>query len=299
MLGDKLLQRFTKEQINTALTAKRWHKTGIKLKKGQVSEIVDLSFAAELHSQYGLPVFKIAMLYDVAESSLRTLFNRHGIQTRGHHTAKNDTNQYFHHIDSNDKAYFLGLITADGSINGSKQQVQLSLIEEDKYILHEFCKAAALNTQVRINVRSLPKKSDAYISFVSHQMVSDLEKYDIVPNKSQCNITFPSLDNKYMWHYIRGYFDGNGIAYSNGNIGFCGCQSLVTGIRDYIVKTCNVDSVTVTYNTMNHIYYVTWGNRYTCYRIFQEMYDNHNNLFLKRKRNKIINGLKPRGIEIC
>lgn len=105
---------------------------------------------------------------------------------------------YFHHIDTPLKAYFLGFIYADGWVvydeEKSNYEFGMSLQSEDKYILDE------LNNQLGGNIfieHRLPRNSRLSTGQVIHsnhsntirvfskELVGDLISHDILPNKTK------------------------------------------------------------------------------------------------------------------
>ena len=301
-LYNELIKYFSEERIKTVLSSNKFIKLGDRVKKGKFKETVDLTLCKKLYKEYNMPFYKIAMLYGVSDVTLREYLLKEKIISRGHNTSPDDKNNFFSKINSCSKAYFLGLITADGNIcnKNNKKIMQISLTEEDTYILKKFKDSAKLSKEPKIYVRNRQTRIEKYshLYVTSKKIFDDLNKWGIYPNKSHLDISMPNIDKKFISHFIRGYFDGDGIAYKNGNIGFCGSKTLITQIRDYFINELNVNNIKVSFNKQNKIYYITWGSVKDLIKIYNNMYKNCKDLFLTRKRNKIINGLKPRGVKI-
>ncbi len=70
-----------------------------------------------------------------------------------------------------------------------------------------------------IDKNNVKHKSTAFISWTSHIMNFDLEKFNIYPKKTydiHFNFPFEKIPNEYLWDFIRGFFDGDGqISYSD------------------------------------------------------------------------------------
>jgi intein/homing endonuclease len=119
---------------------------------------------------------------------------------------------YFDSIDKEIKAYFLGLIFADGCISDTRwtKKLNISLQIKDKYILEIFKKEINFEGSIRIN-----KKTQALIEITSNILCEKLIKLGCIPRKSLI-LKFPNqIPIKYIRHFIRGYFDGDGcITYS-------------------------------------------------------------------------------------
>jgi hypothetical protein len=115
---------------------------------------------------------------------------------------------YFESIDTEGKAYFLGYLMADGCIVSKLNRLDFAIHTKDKQILDIFkYELSSSNT-----IRSYSKTNVSVINHTSKKLVSDLAKHGCVENKT-LTLTFPShLSEPYMWHFIRGYFDGDGCA---------------------------------------------------------------------------------------
>lgn len=94
-----------------------------------------------------------------------------------------------------------------------------------------------------------------------------------------------------IFQIIRGYFDGDGIAKSNGYIGFCGSYDIINEIKNELLKHCDVKNNKITFNKTNHIYYIQWASKKDRNNIFNYLYNNKQDLYLKRKYEKIKNNL--------
>ena len=126
---------------------------------------------------------------------------------------------YFESIDSEDKAYWLGFIGADGSIikcsqyNSYRLQISLSIIDIEH--LRKFLSCINANDiDVKIHDYSgfASNKKDskiARVSLNSFKLCNDLNMYNIHTNKSY-DIKLPKLSDEMMRHFIRGFFDGDG-----------------------------------------------------------------------------------------
>ena len=92
------------------------------------------------------------------------LLNRHGLRIPTRHTPPHRKNpsmiKYFDQIDNHEKAYFLGLLYADGYICKSNYtyQMGIALQLQDKYIIEELYKELNLKT---INLQVLAKNDIA------------------------------------------------------------------------------------------------------------------------------------------
>lgn len=111
---------------------------------------------------------------------------------------------YFNNIDNEEKAYYLGLIMSDGSLN--EKVVEISLKNEDSYILERLANNLNMGGYVLGNKKNNTQKR---LSICSKHMVKSLEKYTVIPNKTFI-VDMPNIDKDLLRHFLRGYFDGDG-----------------------------------------------------------------------------------------
>lgn len=113
---------------------------------------------------------------------------------------------YFSIIDTEQKAYFLGLLFADGNVYMKRNRVQLTLSNEDAYIIKKLAQCVNYQGKLYIDRGKYTK-----LILNSKKMCDDLIKLGCTPNKS-LTLTFPidSVPKELLNHFIRGYFDGDG-----------------------------------------------------------------------------------------
>lgn len=132
---------------------------------------------------------------------------------------------YFKVIDTVEKAYFLGLMYADGSVGvrksvecGNDYSFRISLQEDDKYILEKF--------RIEIGISKLKKQKLSKNSYPSgknyercnmfalnvyrREFVTNLINLGVIPNKTYNELKIPNIPVYLVPHFIRGYFDGDG-----------------------------------------------------------------------------------------
>lgn len=134
---------------------------------------------------------------------------------RKHKNKYNLNEKVFESIDSQEKAYLLGFLYADGS-NTGRYSVSLAVQKRDIEILHRMKEIIDCDYPIKIQRISLINKnwSDmAKLSICSKKICEDLINLGCVRNKTHF-IRFPSfLDESLIRHFIRGYFDGDGSIY--------------------------------------------------------------------------------------
>lgn len=115
---------------------------------------------------------------------------------------------FFSKIDEQKKAYWLGVLWADGNIHYRNGQytVNIGVQKSDKEWLQDF--KTDLNTNYPIKKKKGQDHVELHIT--SQSLFKDLEQYGIVPRKTYKNMKPPKLDDSLYLHFIRGIFDGDG-----------------------------------------------------------------------------------------
>lgn len=199
---------------------------------------------------------------------------------------------FFEEIDSDEKAYWLGWIISDGSITNqpdkSKFQLELTIKEEDEYILHLFEKDLGVKNKVYTSQKKYKR-----FSLGSKKIVSDLKKLGITQNKTFL-AQVPKFNKKYNAAFIRGIFDGDGgfTHYKRASgqlcneLSFCGNKYIIS----WILKTLIEEIPNLKQNSITKegsIKRIRWSSKKDIILIRDYMYKNHNNHFLQRKYNLI------------
>ena len=138
---------------------------------------------------------------------------------------------YFDNIDTEEKAYWLGFLTADGWISQSKKTnagvTGIELKYGDIGHLKKFNKSIDGNYQITDRWKScgLPNrdKSKKYhtccIRIFSITMYNTLKNLGFTNDKSY-DFHIPKLSDNLIRHYMRGYFDGDGcFCFTNKSFG--------------------------------------------------------------------------------
>lgn len=167
------------------------------------------------------------------------------ITTRGMKRIFNFNDNYFENIDNQNKAYFLGLLTADGC--NSVRYIRLGLQDRDIDILNKFKNEIGFTGNVHIVIRKEKnRKKVALIRLYSKKMCDDLCKYGIIPAKTNSTY-FPEIPEEFYRHFIRGLFDGDGCIYTGEQNArkkytfiITGNNTLIYKVQEVLIKECNI-----------------------------------------------------------
>lgn len=126
---------------------------------------------------------------------------------------------YFENIDTEEKAYFLGLIYSDGNVRerNGKYYLNIELKREDKYILEKFASELRCGNKIYDRDRITNFGESHMSSFTtcnSKKLFDDLARFNIVPDKSHTTTSFINIEelipNNLIKHFLRGLIDGDG-----------------------------------------------------------------------------------------
>lgn len=164
----------------------------------------------------GRPFKEIADILGVSGRSIPRVLKEEDINTRLKNRYTLDES-YFEDINTEEKAYWLGFIYADGYVgNDSYNNVVISLKEEDLPHLKKFKKAISYTGGIRnAGKGGFPGSTDRYtINFSNKRMAESLRNLGLYPGKSTTMESFPRIREDLVRHFLRGYFDGDGSVYS-------------------------------------------------------------------------------------
>lgn len=147
----------------------------------------------------------------------------------------------FNKIDSEEKAYWLGFIVADGYLNINKHMLRIKLGNRDRSHLIKFIKFIGGNEEMlKSEIHSETGNENFYVSLYSKEVMNDLLSLGIEQAKSGkekvCNI-----DKKYYRDFIRGLWDGDGFIRENlSGIGLVGSEEVLAFVQNYFNDSLGV-----------------------------------------------------------
>jgi hypothetical protein len=234
---------------------------------------------------------EIADMYSRSEFFISVILEKNGIKRRKI-TRSTFNLDYFEKIDTKDKAYFLGLLLADGC--NYNDGFTLSLQDEDYKIIELFKKY--INFTGNINYRKLknPKyKGTVRIKIHSKIIADQLSKYGVIPNKS-LNTFFPNIPKELESHFIRGVFDGDGsicictskkTGYKSSHFSIIGFKAVISKIQEIMTYECDLRYTKLQNNKLHskNTLYIKYGGYKNISKIFDWLYKDCEDLYIDRK----------------
>ena len=201
---------------------------------------------------------------------------------------------YFNKINTEEKAYWLGFLYADGSVRLHKERsgiLRLKLKNSDKDHIEKFNKCLESNYPIKERIEIVQKnnkKYNCYCSFVNiynTKIVKDLYNIGCVNNKTQ-KIRLPKLDSNVLSHFIRGYFDGDGCiskikqGYNCYTITIVSNKCFIYDLKNFLEHLFNIN---LTFKDYKNYSILSIYNRKDREIFYHYIYDNAT-IFLNRKK---------------
>jgi len=184
----------------------------MKRTKQQLQE--DLDTAYNYYISNNIPIKNCSILFNIDRHILSNFLKQKGIRIIPNGKQNIDSN-IFSKIDTEEKAYWLGFMYADGNLSSTTNTISLELSLKDEIHLIKF------NTFLNKSKNTRKDNFRCRCVFKDLKIYNDLIKLGCVPKKSLI-LKFPKdtqVPKDLIHHFIRGYVDGDGSIYiTNNNI---------------------------------------------------------------------------------
>lgn len=194
----------------------------------------------------------------------------------------------FETVDSEEKAYWLGFLYADGYVRDRKtsSELRLKLSIRDKEHLIKF-KTFISPDDIPVVDEFSGNSRCVKVSINSRKIVRDLIELGCTSKKSK-TIKMPKISDDLLNHFIRGYFDGDGWIIIDKNkipaFGIVsGSKEMIESIISFISKKSNIKENKI----YNHISYYNFSYKsYTDIIKISNFLYKQSNIYLIRKKDK-------------
>ena len=203
-------------------------------------------------------------------------------------------NENFFKKWTDEMAYVLGFFCADGNLTiGKRNNHYIEFTNCDKDILEKIRKTLGSNHKISKHKRKNKNWRTYYrLQIGSKEIFYDLTRLGMIVNKSKV-LGCPNVPSKYLSHFVRGYFDGDGnvvcgyfrksdrkskspvlsVRFTSGS------ELLLQQLKYRLQKQLDL-SGSIRYNAGWRLTYSTNNSRI----LFGFMYANSNSLFLEQKK---------------
>lgn len=203
---------------------------------------------------------------------------------------KYKVNEKFFSKITNESAYILGYLYADGSLEDATylrgKYIRVSSIDKELILIVK----NSLKSEHRIVTlpATMTRQARYFLRIGNHVLYNELFKIGLRPNKS-LSMIFPALSKQKLKHFIRGYFDGDGsvlIEYKNSHprrlrtVFTSGSKPFLEQL-DYILQT-ELRIMKPHLYESRRSYQLAYSTKDSL-KLYKYMYFNSSGLYLKRK----------------
>lgn len=229
-------------------------------------------------------------------SNMHRWLRKLNINLPNHQNELKFDNTVFDNIDTEEKAYWLGFLYADGCINSRNNTVSLDLKEDDIKHLEKFRNFLKLRREIRVGNATCNGKvfSRCRLNVTDKHFHNVLISKGCIPNKSLV-LNFPDISifasTDLVIHFVRGYIDGDGCV-------TLGCTKYsifsIIGTKEFlngIIKLFPTIFVSQIYykdkrRPNSNTYFISLGGEKSS--IFGEILYRNATIYLQRKYDKFI-----------
>lgn len=252
-----------------------------------------LKMIIHLYTVQHMSVLKISNFYSVNPSVIIRVLKENNITIRDNncYKSKKVDENFFHVIDTQEKAYILGFFFADGCLT---KKGTFGIKIKDKDLLERIKKELKSSHKIiecKPNKGSYSQEDSIYygLYFTNKQIEKDLKELGVDSNKTT-TCSFPIIPKELERHFIRGFFDGDGSVYKTYSkkhdyeaicVSFVGTQEMLIEIRNRLKEITG--SKSKLYKSKN-VYDYKIGGINQCEKLYHYLYDDAT-IFLGRKKN--------------
>ena len=194
-------------------------------------------------------------------------------------------------------AYVLGFFAADGSMTKNKRGscfIEFSTV--DKSILEDIKRALDLEHIIASRNGGETNKVLFRLQIGSKDLFEDLLRLGMTSSKSK-TLKFPTIPKKYLAHFVRGYFDGDGNVYGRKyqrkdrknkmsislSSGFTsGSRVFLEELQTNLVENAFLKGGSLHYRSRAYRLYYSMNDSK---KLYDFMYKSNESLYLERKKN--------------
>lgn len=233
---------------------------------------------------------KLGNKYGIKRQTISKYLKERGIEVINYQNRVRLDDSVFDNIDTEEKAYWLGFLYADGNISSTGNRLEVHLSIKDIKHLEKFRKFLKLETEFRTGYCN--GKVYCHLSVRNKHLWEQLNNKGCTPRKT-LTLDFPNLNifkNKNLvYDFIRGYVDGDGCLftkkykYNVTQIEILGTEKFLCGIRDFLqepgyIRNCGTKNFP---NKAFKLYYSNLPSRIIARKLYE-----HSTVYLERKYNK-------------
>lgn len=284
-VGEKL-------KINPDRLSEYLKENGIKIRRGYNPKIKIYQVGMKRYLN-GESISKISKELNICRNRFSQYLKKQGIEVIQMRNKINFNNSLFETIDTEEKAYWLGFLYADGYIRGDgRKGIELSLSHVDKKHILKF--RDFLESKHKISFRESKLGKSYRLSIEDSILHESLMRQGCIPKKSLI-LTFPTekqVPKCLLKHFIRGYFDGDGgicFTQKTTSINILGTNEFLSELKNNVEVLKDKNLYPLKYNNnYKNTFRIQFEGKKDIYDFLTYLYKD-SNIYLDRKYEKYIN----------
>ena len=245
---------------------------------------------------------QLSGLFPISQVAINTLLKRNGYMAKSKSELKRKypvQEDFFDVIDTEQKAYVLGLLYADGYNNTDRNSVSLGLKESDKKILDKITTLIQptkplqyVDTYKSRKKTGFENSKNQYRLVIANKHISQ-RLVELGCGKAKThNLTFPTeeqVPSHLVRHFVRGYFDGDGSVSGDKQkvLSFEGTINFLLPLQQILIKELNFSETKLEQRHKdrdNNIRSLRYGGINQCITFRDWLYQDAT-IYLERKKN--------------
>lgn len=225
----------------------------------------------------------LAKKYDVSKHTILETIKDLEFRNNNRRYFRNSNS--FKNIETEQEAYLLGLMFADGYNDEKHGQITLTLSSKDIELVKHLKDYIQTDQPIYTNLRP---NGFEYSSFVLNDkgVSRNIAKHGCVQAKTFI-LKYPKIREDLYNHFIRGYFDGDGSVY-NGTVSLVGSEEFLLSLNEQFYKDIKINYSTIRtrHPERNHnIRETRYIGKNKCVEIYKYLYKDAT-IYLTRKKER-------------
>lgn len=233
----------------------------------------------------------IAIKFKISRNTVSKILKQNGVLIKGRRGYCLFNKRFFDDVDSEEKAYFLGLLFADGYNQERRTggNVRICLKYSDYDILNQLCKSISHKNKPTLN-----SVNQWIVTMCSSHFSKRCSELGCHQNKS-LTLKYPNkthIPKEIFHHFIRGYFDGDGCVSSSGTptITIVSSEHFCDGLNKELSAIIGLKKISLHPNKITRRY--RFSGRKQIEKFYTYLYQDAT-IFLQRKKDIFSDILLP------
>lgn len=269
--------------------------TTTKIEREKIKQIIIDEYINTPEKERSLT--KLGNKYGVKRQTISKWLKDKGFEVINYQNRCRMDETVFDNIDTEEKAYWLGFLYADGNISTVGNRLEMNLSSKDLDHMLKFKKFLKLESEIRIEDNRGEGKEICRLAIRNKHVWQQLNNKGCVPCKSLI-LTFPDKSifksENLIYDFIRGYCDGDGslgmyIKENTKNhkcwLSFVGTKDFLNGIEDFLNIKGTIRNKTCA-NWQNRAYDLKYGG-VNARKVARLLYEN-SSIYMTRKYNRFL-----------